>query len=66
MSTKGRWGRIALPHNIVSTFPASVRNTRESTLGIKGAKMTNLIPTEVRNIDTDKVEDFKKALDTFL
>ena len=65
-STKGRRGRTALPHNIVSTSPSSVKKARECSLGVKGAKMFNLIPVEIRNIDSNNVEAFKAALDTFL
>ena len=38
-SAKGRRGRTALPHNIVSSSPAPVRKARESSLGVKGAKI---------------------------
>ena len=65
-SPKGRRGRTALPHNIVSTSPSSVKNARECSLGVKGAKMFNLNPVDIRNIDSNNVEDFKAALDTFL
>ena len=61
-----RRGRTSLPHNIVSTSPSSVKKARECSLGVKGAKMFNLIPVEIRNIDSNNVEAFKAALDTFL
>ena len=34
-------------------------------VGVKGARMFNLLPAEVRNIDADNVDKFKKCLDDF-
>ena len=65
-STRGRRGRIALPENIVTSSPAPVRKARETSLGVKGAQIFNLLPTEVRNIDSSSVDIFKKQLDIFL
>ena len=65
-SEHGRRGRVALPHNIVQSSPAMVRRARESSLGVKGAKMFNLLPPIVRNINSVNVEEFKTALDKFL
>ena len=65
-SASGRRGRTALPHEVVKSSPASVRRARESSLGVKGARIFNLLPVELRNIDSNNVEVFKKELDTFL
>ena len=65
-SAKGRRGRTALPHNIVSSSPAPVRKARESSLGVKGVKIFNLLPAELRNTDHNNVDIFKKKLDIFL
>ena len=65
-STRGRRGRTVLPHNIVASSPAPVKKARESSLGVKGARIFNLLPTEVRNIDSQSVDIFKKQLDLFL
>ena len=65
-STRGRRGRTALPHNIVTSSPALVKKARETSLGVKGAQIFNLLPTEVRNIDSSSVDIFKKQLDVFL
>ena len=65
-STRGRRGRTVLPHNIVASSPAPVKKARESSLGVKGARIFNLLPKEVRNIDSHSVDIFKKQLDLFL
>ena len=63
---RGRRGRTALPHNVVSSSPAPVRKARESSLGVKGARIFNLLPTEVRNLDSKSIDIFKMKLDVFL
>ena len=65
-STVGRRGRTALPHDGVSSSPAPVRKARESSLGVKGARIFNLLPAELRNIDSHSVDIFKAKLDIFL
>ena len=62
----GRRGRIALPHNVVKSSPASVKKARENTLGVKGAKIFNLLPVKLRNMNSKNADTFKKSLDTFL
>ena len=65
-SSKGRRGRCALPNAVVASSPALVRNARETSLGVKGALIFNLLPAEVRNIDSHSVDIFKTKLDKFL
>ena len=65
-SKHGRRGRSALPHSLVLSSPSSVRRARENSLGVKGARIFNLIPADIRNLDGANVDQFKKALDTFL
>ena len=65
-SARGRRGRIALPHNIVASSPAMVKKARECSLGVKGARIFNLLPAEIRNIDSHSIDIFKKKLDIFL
>ena len=65
-STGGRRGRAALPHDVVSSSPAPVKKARESSLGVKGARIFNLLPAELRNIDSHSVDLFKTQLDIFL
>ena len=63
---EGRRGRTALPRQVITSSSNLVRKARESSVGVKGAKLFNLLPVEVRNIDSDNVEIFKSALDSFL
>ena len=61
-----RRGRLVTPHYTGAKVPAMVRKAREASLASKGAKIFNLLPAYIRNIDSDNVETFKKELDTFL
>ena len=61
-----RRGRECEVSEIVRTAPAAVRRARENSLSVKGARMFNLLPAEVRNITSEKVEHFKSKLDEFL
>ena len=45
---------------------SAVRQARESLLSVKGAKLFNLLPDCIRNINTDHVDTFKTNLDAFL
>ena len=65
-SNNVRRGRTVLPNSVVASAPAVVRRARETTLGVKGAKLFNLLPISIRNIDSDNVETFKAELDKFL
>ena len=65
-SVYGRRGRIAIPNVIVSSAPALVRKARLSSIGVKGAKIFNLLPADIRNSDVVNVDSFKKMLDEFL
>ena len=58
-----RRGRMIVPNQIVAKSPAIVRRAREASLAVKGAKLFNLLPAPIRNIDSDNVEIFKKELD---
>ena len=61
-----RRGRECLVAEVVRDSPASVRRAREGSLSVKGAKLFNLLPPELRNLTSDKVDQFKWKLDTFL
>ena len=61
-----RRGRECEVAEIVRTVPAAVRKARESCLSNKGARMFNLLPADIRNITSDKVQHFKTKLDEFL
>ena len=64
--TDGRRGRTALPNNVLVSSSSLVKKARESSMGVKGARIFNLLPAEIRNIDADNVDNFKKSLDDFL
>ena len=65
-SDNGRRGRMALPKPYIRTAPAGVRRARESSLGVKGCRLFNLIPAELRSMTGCSVNTFKKYLDEFL
>ena len=61
-----RRGRTCKVKDIVRNSPVNVRRARERSLSVKGAKMFNLLPSYIRNINSDKVDQFKNKLDKFL
>ena len=66
---KNEWtrrGRECAVSSIVRNSPATVKRARENSLSCKGAKMFNLLPADLRNITSNKVQDFKSKLDLFL
>ena len=46
--------------------PASVRRAREASLAVQGARLFNLLPRGLRDIQTGTVEQFKASLDMWL
>ena len=63
---QSRRGRECQLAEVVRSAPANVRRAREGSLSVKGAKMFNLLPSDIRNFNSDKVELFKTRLDKFL
>ena len=61
-----RRGRECEVAEIVRSAPSAVKKARENSLSVKGARLFNLLPAEVRNITSDKVHHFKTKLDEFL
>ena len=61
-----RRGRECEVAKIVLSAPAAVRRARENGLSVKGAKIFNLLPADIRSITSDKVQHFKTKLDEFL
>ena len=61
-----RRGREYVVAEIIQSSPVTVRRVRDNSLSVKGAKMFNLLPSELRNISSDKVQHIKTKLDTFL
>ena len=64
--TTGRHGRRCTVSECSLTASPLVRRAKEASLPVKGAKMFNLLPSEIRNITADKVDVFKKKLDLYL
>ena len=46
--------------------PAAVRNAREASISVHGANLFNLLPRDIRDIDTGTVDMFKARLDDWL
>ena len=61
-----RRGRECVVASINRSCPAAVRRARENSLSVKGEKMFNLLPSYIRNVDGNKVDQFKIKLDAFL
>ena len=65
-SYMGRRGRYAVPKQVVRAAPSLVRNARERSLGVRGANLFNLLPEQLRSMNTDHIDLFKNHLDVFL
>ena len=61
-----RRGRQCTVAEIVRNSPASVRRARENSLSVKGARLFNLLPADLRNVTSDNVRHFKNKLDCLL
>ena len=61
-----RRGVIANIPAINRLAPAAIRRAKESSLAVRGATIFNLLPRELRNITSNKVQSFKTKLDKFL
>ena len=61
-----RRGRTIIPKPIVKTAPAMVKKARENSLGVKGARIFNLLPENLRGMNSEHVDLFKNHLDVFL
>ena len=46
--------------------PPAVRKAREASLQVKGARLFNLVPKEIRNMSGISVDNFKAGLDAWL
>ena len=64
-ATNPRRGRLAVVHQLSGQAPPAVRRAREASLQVKGAKLFNLIPKDLRNM-TGTVLQFKAGLDSWL
>jgi hypothetical protein len=60
-----RRGRLAIVHFYPARSPPPVRKAREASLSVRGAKLFNCIPLELRSME-GTVEHFKAGLDAWL
>ena len=65
-SSSERRGMLVVPNAVQRGAPAAEKRARETTLGCKGAKIFNLLPAWIRNINCVTAEKFKSELDLFL
>ena len=61
-----RRGRIIIPNVVNRRAPKMVQNARERSLGVRGALLFNLLPDNIRTMNTEHVDFFKNHLDVFL
>ena len=60
-----RRGRLATVNPAAKTSPAAVKTARDASLKVKGSRLFNLIPKELRDM-TGTVVQFKAGLDSWL
>ena len=65
-SHDGRRGRTIVPKSIVRSAPTLVKNARENSLGVRGAAIFNLLPENLRSMNSEHVDLFKNHIDIFL
>ena len=65
-SSSDRRGRMTVPRVVDRHAPAAVRRAREASLGVKGARIFNLLPVWIRTLNGVTVDQFKTQLDQFL
>ena len=61
-----RRGRLALVKNVNHRSTHTVRKAIESSLPVKGSKLFNILPREIRDIDSHEADYFKHYLDQYL
>ena len=64
--TSPRRGRLMQLRPLCHSAPASVRRARESSLQVKGARLFNSIPRDLRDMSVGTQEQFKARLDQWL
>ena len=64
--TNPRRGRLAVVHFYSARSPSSVRKAHEASLSVRGSKLFNSIPPELRNMSGATVDQFKAGLDSWL
>ena len=69
LSTLGgtcRCGRVCDIPQIVRHSSSNIKRLREASLTVKGQRLFNSLPQDIRNITGSTVEVFKRALDQYL
>ena len=66
MRDYGRRGKLCTVKTIPTTAPNQAKRAAEASLAVKGSKLFNILPIEIRNITSNKTEVFKNALDHYL
>ena len=61
-----RLGRKCDIPRIITSSTAHVRNLREASLCVRGQKLFNILPKDLRNVTGCRKETFKSALDKYL
>ena len=61
-----RRGRLAIPNRIPLSAPTKVKQARERSLGVHGARLFNSLPIQLRNENSGDFALFKNHLDIFL
>ena len=61
-----RRGLLVVVPQMASKSPATVRKAREASLQVKGARLLNLVPKELRDKTGISVDSFKSGLDEWL
>ena len=61
-----RRGRLAVVQLFSASSPLAVRRAREASLAVRGAKLFNCIPIELRNMTVGTADQFKAGLDSWL
>ena len=61
-----RRGRLMLLSPLCNKAPTALKRARESSLQVRGAKLFNCIPREIRDTFTGTPDQFKAKLDSWL
>ena len=61
-----RRGRYCQVHRVSHEAPATVQSIRYGSFAVRGHRLFNTLPSELRNMTNSSSELFKQALDTFL
>ena len=62
----GRLGRKSSFPPISNNAPSEIKKIRYASLSMKGPQLFNILPADIRNLNSCSVEVFKRALDRFL